>query len=49
MPVGTKERSIADTDIRTHILNLLCIPERECIIITMSYKDTVLTYGIDSS
>ena len=44
MPVSTKERSIDDTYVRAHILDLLCIPERECIIITMSHKNTVMSH-----
>ena len=44
MPVCSKKRSIADTHVRAHILYLLGIPERECIIVSVGHEDTVLSY-----
>ena len=46
MPVSTEERSVHDADIRTDIFDLLGIPERESIIVTMSDEDALLAHRI---
>ena len=47
MPVCAKERRICNTHVRTHTFHLLRIPEREGIVVTMGYQDTVRAYGVE--
>ena len=47
MPVRSEQRSIADTHVRTNILHLLGIPQREGVVVAMSYKDSVFSDRVE--
>ena len=46
MPVCSEKGCVDYTQVRTDILHLLGIPERECIVVAMCHEDTVRTYRV---
>ena len=47
VPVCAEERSVDDAHIRTDILDLLGIPEREGVIVAMCHKNAVLSHRVE--
>ena len=47
MPVCSQKGCIGDTHVCADIFHFLGIPERECIIVTVSNEDTVRANGIE--
>ena len=47
VPVCSEERCVGDTHVRTDVLHLLSIPEREGVVVSVCHKDTVLAYRVE--
>ncbi len=47
VPVGAEQRGVHDAHVRTALLDLLGIPEREGVVVAVGYQDAVLPAGIE--
>ena len=47
MPVGSEQRGVHYTHVRTAFFDLLSIPEREGVVVAVGYQDAVFAAGIE--